>query len=175
MNVVMNQVRCHHCGKTIALEDARPRGKIYKGFVCPACFRRQARTAWTIVFVIVVVFTAIKFLGNPNESASHPDFSHSNMTALFNASYEQAGVRTNVREIPSPAHVGSWQEFELGWGKHLLIPLDKSKLIGAGFGYTGDLLTPGSRGGILEETPTSRKVGVIGGAYRFEVTQVRVP
>ena len=132
-------------------------------------------TAWTVVPAIFVVFLAVRFLGNQEKSASSPDFSHSNLAALSNASYKQAGINTNVREVQGPVYPGSWEGFQLGWGRHLLIPLDKSKLVGAGFGYTGDLFAPGSNGGILEETPNSRKIGVFAGAYRFEVTQVREP
>lgn len=171
----MNQVRCNKCGKSMALEDARARGGVYKGFVCPACFRQQAKVAWTVGSVIFVLVMTIRFFDKNENPANSADLMRPGLESLSNASYEQAGVSTNVQEIPSPAHVGNRQEYQLGWGKHLFTPLDKDKLRHAGFGYTDDLFTPGSTGGILKETATSRTIGVRGGSRRFEVTQTRSP
>lgn len=53
----MSTVRCRHCGKMIDPAEARPRGALWKGYACSACYWRRFRI--TFVVLVITVFVLI--------------------------------------------------------------------------------------------------------------------
>lgn len=143
--------------------------------MCPACFKRQATSAALASGVLVLFLGTVGFCGRQDRSASSPESAGHGLGPVEAASYVQAGITTDVRELKACWIPENREEFKFGWGKSLFAPLDQEKLVASGSGFTGDLLSRGSTGRVDEETSTSRKITVIGGSHQFEITQTKNP
>lgn len=150
-----SKVRCHSCGRQMRLEEARPRGGLWRGFICPDCFGSQARTAFVVVALIGLVL--IVFLVGSRNTRSRSEAQDSVIPRGIpsgNVYLEEAGLETSISEI----HAGAvniylpTDGFEKTWRSRLISPLTVEKLNLANFAYGSDLLSPASEGSVVSES-----------------------
>ncbi len=150
-----SSVRCHSCGREMRLEDARPRGGLWSGFICPKCFGSQARTAFIVVGLIFVM-VMILMVGNQNSRSRSQarDFLPRGIPS-GNVHLEESGVETSVSEIIGGAvniYLPS-DGYEIRWRSRLFGPLTEEALRRANFAYGSELLSSTSEGAVDSETP----------------------
>lgn len=156
-------VKCHSCGREMRMEEARPRGGLWSGFICPDCFGSQARTAFVVVGLISLILIFF-MVGNQNRrSRSQPrDSGLRTGIPSGHVSLGESGVATDISEIIAGA-VNIYlptRGYQRSWRSRLFTPLTQEKLNRANFAYGSELLDTASEGSVVSETPDRIKIVV---------------